>query len=368
MVELMLKGLASHADTIQVCHVDARFAQSLEEVGGLKLGKFILLLRHVFSALWLRLTTGADTLYYIPAPPKTSAILRDLVALALLRPFFPRLVLHWHALGLGEWVQEQSPGFFLKIARTMLRKLLRHADPSIVLTESDRRHAAVFSPKRICVVHNGIPDPDPAFDEHVTEDLQRRTNVLSWISGAQPQQPGECVRVMFLGHFTESKGFFDAVEGCRLAACSRPELRWTFTLAGTPLDDGLDDRRARALADAKTCPNLHIHLPGFMDESKKNRAYREHDVVLFPSHSESFGLVAVESLAHGTPVIGSQVSGLIEVLAHTECLLVPPGEPRAIADALLSPAAYAEPRALRNHFLKHFVYDTFIEQMRVALV
>jgi len=60
------------------------------------------------------------------------------------------------------------------------------------------------------------------------------------------------------------------------------------------------------------------------------------DFVVIPSLREGFGLVALESLAQGKPVIASRVGGLPELVQHEQNgLLIPPGQPIAIADAII---------------------------------
>jgi glycosyltransferase involved in cell wall biosynthesis len=59
------------------------------------------------------------------------------------------------------------------------------------------------------------------------------------------------------------------------------------------------------------------------------------DVAVVPSLYEPFGIVALEALACGVPVIASAVGGLKEIVADGQCgLLVPPGDPGALARAL----------------------------------
>lgn len=63
--------------------------------------------------------------------------------------------------------------------------------------------------------------------------------------------------------------------------------------------------------------------------------YRAADAVIVPSYSESFGLVALEAQACGTPVVAADVSGLRHVLRGGGGVLVGDHDPEAFADALL---------------------------------
>ena len=58
-------------------------------------------------------------------------------------------------------------------------------------------------------------------------------------------------------------------------------------------------------------------------------------MAVVPSLYEPFGLVALEALACGVPVIATAVGGWNEIVVHGDCgLLVPPGDPAALAQAL----------------------------------
>ena len=58
------------------------------------------------------------------------------------------------------------------------------------------------------------------------------------------------------------------------------------------------------------------------------------DVLILPSFSESFGLVLIEALACGKPVIGSNVGGITEIITDDVGLLVDPNNIPSIADAI----------------------------------
>jgi glycosyltransferase involved in cell wall biosynthesis len=60
------------------------------------------------------------------------------------------------------------------------------------------------------------------------------------------------------------------------------------------------------------------------------------DLTIVPSIEEPLGLVAMESLAAGTPVVASRTGGLTEIVEHGETgLLVPPGKDTALAEAII---------------------------------
>ena len=63
--------------------------------------------------------------------------------------------------------------------------------------------------------------------------------------------------------------------------------------------------------------------------------YSAADAVVMPSHYESFGMVALEAMACGTPVVASQVGGLAFLIEDGETgYTVPADDPRALADQL----------------------------------
>jgi glycosyltransferase involved in cell wall biosynthesis len=69
------------------------------------------------------------------------------------------------------------------------------------------------------------------------------------------------------------------------------------------------------------------------------RSYRAADALVLASHVETYGMVVTEALAHGLPVVAAEVGGVPEALGHgadgvRPGLLVPPGDPQALAAAL----------------------------------
>jgi len=85
--------------------------------------------------------------------------------------------------------------------------------------------------------------------------------------------------------------------------------------------------------------------------------YSAAEVCLLPSRYESFGMVALESMACGTPVIASRVGGLNYTVRDGQTgYLIPEGNPRAIADRL--------DRLLRDSALRSFMGSRGIDQAK----
>jgi len=98
----------------------------------------------------------------------------------------------------------------------------------------------------------------------------------------------------------------------------------------------LGDGPERAALMRRARDNDRVHFVGYVREPLLQQFYRRADVQVVPSVSdEAFGLVCVEAMASGTPVVATAVGGIPEIVVHGDCgLLVEPGNAAAIAEAV----------------------------------
>lgn len=79
-----------------------------------------------------------------------------------------------------------------------------------------------------------------------------------------------------------------------------------------------------------------ITFPGFVRESEKPLYFKAADVFVLPSYDEIFGIVILEAMACGTPVVATRIGGIPEIVKDKKNgLLVPPKDPNALADAII---------------------------------
>ena len=80
----------------------------------------------------------------------------------------------------------------------------------------------------------------------------------------------------------------------------------------------------------------HFEFIGWMPNEELQELYRRASAFVMPSLVEAFGVVFLEAMACGTPVIGTQVGGIPELIRHGENgLLVSPDNPVELAMAIL---------------------------------
>ena len=136
------------------------------------------------------------------------------------------------------------------------------------------------------------------------------------------------LRLLYVGRLDPIKGVENLLSACRLLR-EAPALAVRLTVAG----DG-NRTYVERLATLRDGLGLSdVSFIGAVDAAAKRRAFEAADLLVLPSHSESFGIVAAEALAHGVPVIagyGTPWSGL----EANGCGLWTDNSPEALAAAI----------------------------------
>ncbi|MEA2241037.1 MAG: hypothetical protein QOD24_593 [Solirubrobacteraceae bacterium] len=159
---------------------------------------------------------------------------------------------------------------------------------------------------------------------------------LSLFNPAGPAEPRgrERKRIVSDGRLVERKGVGTAISA--LAGLADTEL----IIAGGPAADGLDDdaevARLRALADEAGVAE-RVHIRGRLSREGVAALIRSADVVVAVPWYEPFGIVPIEAMACGVPVVASAVGGMIDtVVDGVTGVLVPPRDPERLSGSLRS--------------------------------
>ncbi len=148
----------------------------------------------------------------------------------------------------------------------------------------------------------------------------------------QPWGPQRPVRLTFAGRLQPHKGPQVAVAAVGHLRQLLPEVPVQLTVAGR--QSGADAVEITELAAAWGVSDA-VMLTDPLPHPQLAQLFRGSDAVLVPSYSESFGLVALEAMACGTPVLAHQVGGLAELVRHRETgLLIDTLEPAVWAQQI----------------------------------
>jgi glycosyltransferase involved in cell wall biosynthesis len=174
---------------------------------------------------------------------------------------------------------------------TLYRGVARGAAAVVVASERERDDvlASGISAEKVHVRGNGFPEPFQATDG----DLRERLGI-----------PAGAPLVLYVGRIASGKG----IE--HLAEAARQITEAHVVIAGPDDRHGVSPDAAR----------LHT-LP--MTEEPPHALYPQADVFVLPSEGESFGMVAAEAAAAGTPVIVSDRCGIAEFFEEGEALVIP---------------------------------------------
>ena len=103
------------------------------------------------------------------------------------------------------------------------------------------------------------------------------------------------------------------------------------------------------LTTARRIGNRQVFLAGWRPHEQLPQALNAADALVLPSVAEAFGLVLVEAMACGLPVIACRAHGPAEIVADGRTgWLIPPDDEHALTDALLSAATSDEERRARG--------------------
>ena len=388
MVQLMLAGfggdcrstaekVASEGKSFDIdCyHVNARLSQKLEDIGDLRIGKFVLLIGYCAQAIWCRFRFGVTNFYYIPAPGKRSALYRDWIVMLLCRPFFKRIILHWHAAGLAKWLETVVQ----MRSRSLTYHFMKQVDLSIVLSRYNRADAEKLFSQDIKVVSNGIPDPCPEFARQVQPRRQARSVARKKLvagealsteeltaAGGDPQ----VVTVLYLAHCTREKGLFDTVAGVELANqqlkdCRSPvSLRLLVTGNFVTAEEKAEfDRLLHKPGVSETMEYL-----GFVSGEQKHRLLREADLFCFPTYyeNENQPVNLIEAMAFGLPILTTRWRSIPELFPANYTGVVDIRAPDQIARGLVSLLTSESGEGFRDIFLRNFTLNRYLSGLAEA--
>jgi len=263
-----------------------------------------------------------------------------------------RIVLHMHC----EWLTQ--------LDEALIAERLSQTD--LVIGCSDYitgkiRHRFPRWADRCATVYNGVgTDYGPAAD------------------GLGSGRRADRKRLLFVGRVSPEKGVHVAIDAFAKVAEQIPdvELEIVGPEASAPMDFivGMnEDRRIAALASfyagsygaqlrsrVPTELSDRVSFAGAVPHSEMVQRYRQADLLVNPSFSESFGMSLIEAMACAVPVVATRVGGMPAIVERTQGgLLVEPGDVDGLAEAIVRLLCDDDDRATMGRAASERVRDRF---------
>lgn len=214
-----------------------------------------------------------------------------------------------------KYVLEQSTGVF--------------AISEAVIKTVEAEHSLELDRSRVGVVHLGLMDESNA-------------SVSAPSSGGDEQ-----VEILFVGRLEARKGISDLLATLPGLLAMYSALH--VTIVG---DDTLEDDHGQTVRSEFTAAHSsepwfgRVNFTGQIGSDELNQRFAECDLFVAPSTYESFGLVYVEAMMHGKPVVACNTGGVPEVVDHERTgFLVSPNAPDPLGHAI---SRLVEDRDLRE--------------------
>lgn len=219
----------------------------------------------------------------------------------------------------GDNLEPADPDLDFKLRAAAFIRANNAADAErIAALLAGKPHGEIF------LVRNGMALPDPGPD------------------GLAPIPMHPPLRLCAIGRFDVTKGFDVLLEACRLLADRGVDFRLTLA-GGGGVAFGLGGMGAKIFRlRSELRLEDRVDMPGIVSHDALPALLRRQDVFLAPcvvdpvtGKRDGIPNVVIEAMAHGLPVIATNVNALPEVVRDGETgLVVPPHDPAALADAV----------------------------------
>ncbi len=254
----------------------------------------------------------------------------------LLQPLWPLVVslqttLHFWLDSHPEYLRDKDwMSAFGKPMLALEQRLMQgaHAIRSIsaaISADIETAYGFHFDPQRTHTIPLGLA-PISAIDSASTPTVD-----------GTPRPDSSACRVLFVGRLEARKGIDVLLEAIPRVLKEEPGAMFRIVGDDTlPGPNGTPYKEAFVTSPTGRRWRDQVRFEGRVDDERLRRAYAECDIFVAPSRFESFGLVFLEAMREGKPVIGCSAGGMPEIIRDGETgLLVEPGNVDALTEALL---------------------------------
>jgi glycosyltransferase involved in cell wall biosynthesis len=332
-------------NAFDVTVIETNFTTRVDDLQKFSFNKVELLFRYC-RAIWNAHLAKKIDVACFPINFSRNPMLRDLLLLLTIKLFRTKIIFYTHGNNLPDFI-ERSPTWLKPIIRTTMQM----SDAAILVGERLRFNYAAFLPdEKMIAVHHGV---------------------MRFQSPLIAKRTDDEIRVLYLSNLILSKGFGVVIEAIADVIKEVPNAKFIF--AGE-WDKG--EKRDTIMAFiAKNNLEPYIVWRGRVTGEAKEQEYLSADMFVFPTFyfNETFGIVNLEAMQVGLPILATARGAIPEVVIDGENgFIVPEQDPKALAEKII---LLAKDAALRETIKKknlqryeaHYTQEKYVERMIHAI-
>lgn len=334
VTQLLLDGL-SHETTLHVRHLRTQYSDDLRQLQRASATKFLRLGAYWLQLVWLCLV-WRPRVVVVPLAFLPNPFLKDAILYATARLLARRAVIWCHMDFRALQLETRSAWF-----QWLGHKVMASCEAFVCLTPDQAAAFPAVVQPRIHLIPNAISDP---FAEGVPDRSNRSD-----------------VRLLFLSNLYNEKGWRETVAAAAFLCRDFPHLHLDLYGAATPDASATE---IEAVLTATGFPD-RIRWHGPANEAIKRNAFAQADIVCLPTRREAFGLVRVEALAAGLPLVTTAEGSGALFVSNGNGVMVPTGTPEELVAALRPLVADAALRQRMGHasrqlYEQHYEPQAFV--------
>ncbi|HAV10118.1 MAG TPA: hypothetical protein DCX22_00635 [Dehalococcoidia bacterium] len=212
------------------------------------------------------------------------------------------------------------------VSKPIMKRMLPRLKGKIAVSKPAMEYISRYLPSEYQIIPNGIE-----IDRFSPEGNKRE----EFLDGK--------INILFVGRLEKRKGVGQLIESCGELKNRFSNFRLIIVGPGTRLRPGYEAQvESLGLKD-------HVVFTDWVSTEDLPSYYRTADIFCSPATTgESFGIILLEAMASGKPIVATDISGYASVVTHgQEGLLVPVKDTKGLASALLT---LIEDKSLREQF------------------
>ena len=280
---LMIKYMLSYSSPgIKYYHVRMAFSKEMNERGKFSLYKVIHLIMIIAKVICLKFKYGIDTLYYPPSNSPNISIYRDVIILFFTRPFFKKIIFHFHAAGISEVLPQ-----FVQPMQRLIYFCLQKPDLTITSSPYNPKDGIYLKSKKDVIIPLGIP-------ELASNELIKIYH--------------DHLSILFVGLLNSTKGEGYLIEAIHMLQSEGVNVK--LNIAGKFETEEYKNKFFQKISNLDLRDN--VNYLGVITGDDKINAFHDSDIFCFPSFfaSESFGIVLLEAMQFRLPIIATRWRGI----------------------------------------------------------